>query len=298
MDRGIILSDEIHDKLRKRLEENYQKAYQKAIKDNKKDIEKLTKTKDKKEARELFMKISQKQGLINNLADEIASAGETAKNIIQGELINLYGLNYNFACYEIQKQMGFNVNFSQYDRNQIAIILKNSESPFTKIAYKNLGQDKAIVKTLQNELLQALLLGEAQDKLIKRISKVTSASATRAKRIAQTERNRVQSEARMNSIKEAETLGIDMHKQWISRLRNTRELHLLTHLEKKPSKEVFSNGLMYPGDFNGSAQNVINCFCVLKPVVLDVPESFKREEEQFDRISFDRFMQKKKEGKL
>ena len=33
--------------------------------------------------------------------------------------------------------------------------------------------------------------------------------------------------------------------------------------EIKPFDESFSNGLMYPGDINGTAEEIINCRCTL-----------------------------------
>ena len=43
----------------------------------------------------------------------------------------------------------------------------------------------------------------------------------------------------------------------------TRDSHAITDGEEKPINMAFSNGLMFPGDPNGSAEEVINCRCVI-----------------------------------
>jgi uncharacterized protein with gpF-like domain len=57
--------------------------------------------------------------------------------------------------------------------------------------------------------------------------------------------------------------GIELSKTWISsRDGRVRDEHSFMDGETKPFNEPYSNGLMYPGDPGGSADEVINCRCV------------------------------------
>ena len=93
-----------------------------------------------------------------------------------------------------------------------------------------------------------------------------------AKRIAQTERNRVQSQARYQAGEEAKAKGVNICNEWSARMVNTRETHAALNGQRVMQGEKFhlSDGdeLQYPGDPNGRACNVINCYCVMIPHVL------------------------------
>lgn len=89
----------------------------------------------------------------------------------------------------------------------------------------------------------------------------------RAMRIARTEGHRVQCQADMDCAKAAKEQGCDTVKQWNATLdRKTRVSHQRVDKEWRELDEPFSNGLMYPGDPNGGAKEVVNCRCSLDDV--------------------------------
>lgn len=301
-DLGTRQSDERTKQVMQRLEETYTEAYKTAIQNEKKAIEKYASLTDEAlkeltpEQRELKRtafknEIQRTKTLAKRIANEIANVGEMAATIIQGELTGIYGLNYDYSAFSIQKQVGLNLEFTIYDRNQLAVLVQKKQSPFTKIAYKNLGKDEVIVQRLQNQFIQGVMNGESQQKLIRRIRGVTEQSYRQARRVAQTERNRVQSQGRNQAIHEAAEIGLEMKKQWIARLRNTRDLHLKTHLEIVNEGDKFSNGLEFPGDPNGEAKNVVNCFCLIKPIVKSISPALAKRREEFKIKSFKQFVE-------
>jgi len=85
-----------------------------------------------------------------------------------------------------------------------------------------------------------------------------------AERIARTEVAAVQSEA---SYTVYSANGIEQ-KQWMTTGDDAvRDSHAELEGETVGMDEPFSNGCMYPGDESGEAGEVINCRCVLVPVV-------------------------------
>lgn len=256
--------------LDKRLQSIYSQAYKTAVENNKKAINKLTSLPEDAptEQRTAWLnEVKRTTSIIDNIASEIAQTGETAAKIIQGAMSDIYGLNYDYTGWTISKQSGLSLNFAIYDKNQIAAIINSEQSPFSKIAYRNLGKNAQIVQRLGNELAIATINGESQQQIIKRIRNVTDQSVKQARRVAQTERTRVQSQGRNMGINEAQAMGIEMDKQWIARLINTRDSHIAVNGEIVAAGEDFSNGLEYPGDPRGSAEEVINCHCYEKPMV-------------------------------
>ena len=215
--------------------------------------------------------LMRQQHVINDIADELSKAGKKVTPTIKDSMAETYGLNRQFTIGKISDKAqaaGMEVSFAQYDKRLIDILLHDAQSPFSKIAYRNLGKKTPIVRRLQNEMAQAVILGESQRKIIERIRKVTGQSVAQARRVAQTERNRIQSQARFDTLQEASKMGIKTTKEWSARMRNTRDSHAMIDGQIKPEDEPFDNGLMYPGEPGAPAEEVINCFCVLIPDVV------------------------------
>lgn len=280
MDSGVIKTDKVMSALDKRTIKIYNEALKTAIKNEAKFLDKI------KQMNELEKKLPSdyteeqikgwRQGFANeqlrlkkvtaNIANELANAGGTVSREIQDKMREVYGINRDFTTGLIQDTVP-NASFVIHDTRQVDIILNDSQTPFSKIAYKNLGQDKVIVERLGNQFAQAITLGESQQKIIKRIREVTGQSVSQARRVAQTERVRTQSQARFQTMEEAVEIGITIDKQWSTRMINSRDSHIAINGEIVANDDTFSNGLLYPGEPNAPAEEVVNCRCVLIPKV-------------------------------
>lgn len=127
---------------------------------------------------------------------------------------------------------------------------------------KVVGCPEEIYKSINSELEAGTQAGDTMDELAKRIQdKFEDISKGRAMVIAQTETQSVYGTAQSNAIKQA---GFEK-KQWVSYHDDkVRESHEECNDEGAiPVDQPFSNGLMYPGDPNGPADEVIGCRCYL-----------------------------------
>lgn len=213
--------------------------------------------------------------VIEGIVEELHAAGVEASDVIRGSMVDIYQTNRDEAVQLISAgadRAGVDMTFAQFDNRQIAVILQENESPMSKIAYNNLGDNPAIRRRLQNELAQATILGEGQRKLIERIRTVTGMSVSQARRVAQTERTRVQSQARWQAGEEAKAAGVGVYNTWSTRMVRSRETHISLDGKKAMQGDAFvtsaGNSLKYPGDPAAPASEVINCHCVLVPDVL------------------------------
>ena len=207
------------------------------------------------------------ENVIDGIMDELEKAGVKAADLIRGTMPEYYAINREEAVETLSN--GFDGTFKEQTRRQIKILLDERESPFSKLAYQNLGKSLAIRRRLQNELAQATILGESQSQLIKRIRAVTGQAQWQAKRVAQTERTRVQSQARWDAGNEAMALGVKVVNEWSARMVNTRDTHAELDGKVALQGEYFPGSpLRYPGDPTAPALEVINCHCVLIPGVL------------------------------
>lgn len=133
-------------------------------------------------------------------------------------------------------------------------------------ALGKLGDNKAIVGRLKNELAQHIMMDNNISQLVRRIQRVTEGSYKQALTIARTEKARAYSQGKMLAMYQALADGVDVVKKWHAMMtyENVRESHEAIHGEIAEPHKPFSNGLHYPLDPNGEAAEVINCRCHLK----------------------------------
>lgn len=212
------------------------------------------------------------ENVIEGIMEELNRAGVQAADEIQNMMPEYYAINREEAVELLSDGMnsaGLDGSFRQQTRRQIETILTDLQPPFSRLAYQNLGRNPAIRRRLEHELSQATILGESQEKLIKRIMAVTGQAQWQAKRVAQTERTRVQSQARWDAGNEAMALGVRVINEWSARMINTRDTHAELDGKVALQGEYFPGSpLRFPGDPSAPAEEVINCHCVMIPDVL------------------------------
>lgn len=216
--------------------------------------------------------LMRKYKIQETIMEEINRAGAEASEQIRESMADVYMDNLGEAQTLIEagaSRAGVNASFAMPKREEVRVILDDSQGTFSKIAYHNLGQNETVRKRLQSELAQATVLGESQRKIMARIRNVTGQSMKQAKRVAQTERTRVQSQARWNAAQEAARQGVQTYNEWRCRFVNSRDAHMERHGKRVLQGQTFPDSVMrYPGDPNGSAEEVINCHCYLQVGVL------------------------------
>ncbi len=237
-------------------------------------------------------KLMRQNNTVDAIMQELNAAGVQAATLIHDGLADVWQENNTEAAETITEaaaEFGQHPTFSQFDKRQILAILDEDEPPFSRLAYDHLGNNKSIRKKLQNELLQATINGESQGDIIERIRNITGQSINQARRVAQTERTRIQSHARHMAMQEAADDGVNVVAEWSTRMVRSRESHVQLDGVRIPQGELFTtiNGakLAYPGDTShgAPAHETINCFCVLIPDVI-MPNERTNAENQQDTI--------------
>lgn len=139
-----------------------------------------------------------------------------------------------------------------------------TDSKIVEGYYNHLGVNYAkLKKVITQEASRGIASGLSYAEIARNINNASKSGLYNAKRIARTEGHRIQQtsadDARQGAIKR----GADLVKQWDAALdKRTRPSHARVDGEIREEGEKFSNGLLYPGDPNGSAEEVINCRCV------------------------------------
>lgn len=131
--------------------------------------------------------------------------------------------------------------------------------------YASLGEDITdLKKKIAEEISRGFAGSMSYAKIAANIALISGIPKNNAMRIARTEMHRIQTKASMDTCYKAREKKADIVKMWDSTLDSrTRDSHMRVDGEQKELDEKFSNGLLYPGDPNGPAAEVINCRCAL-----------------------------------
>jgi SPP1 gp7 family putative phage head morphogenesis protein len=118
---------------------------------------------------------------------------------------------------------------------------------------------------LQKTLTEGIADGEGIPKLKNRVLETMGeAKTSRAVKIARTETHNTVSSGTFDTYAAA---GVQK-KEWLTSIDGReRESHAALNGEVVNMDESFSNGLDYPGDPSGDAEEVVNCRCTLLPVL-------------------------------
>ena len=206
------------------------------------------------------------KALTETTAAQLANVNKTALVYINGELPEVYSINYNALEQSVDGVGGY--SFALVDADTVKNLATTDKS---LLPYKRLDEKSDIrwnVKKMNAEVLQGILQGEPMDKIAGRLSKVTEMNETAAIRNARTMVTGAENKGRQDSYAMAESDGIILERTWIATNDSrTRHSHAVLDGETKPIDTPFSNGLMYPGDPSGRPEEVWNCRCTVAAVV-------------------------------
>jgi hypothetical protein len=139
------------------------------------------------------------------------------------------------------------------------------DSKISKGLYTRLGEDvTTLKKKITAQVSRGISTGMSFQQVAQQLAGYTNIGFNNAVRIARTEGHRIQVQSGMDACFKAKEKGADVLKQWDSTMdKRTRDSHAKVDGEIRELDKPFSNGLMFPGDPDGDAAEVINCRCAL-----------------------------------
>ena len=195
-------------------------------------------------------------------AKQLLNVNQTALAYVNGELPEVYAINYNALAGAVDGVGGYSLTLVDADTVRNLAVTDTSLLP-----YKELDQAKDIpwnMKKINAETLQGILQGESMDKIAKRMMNVQEMNKTQAIRSARTIVTGAENKGRQDSYARAEADGIILQKEWLSTNDGrTRHSHAMLDGAIVDQDKKFENGLMYPGDPSGRPEEVYNCRCTL-----------------------------------
>lgn len=199
-------------------------------------------------------------------AKQLLNANQTALAYVNGELPEVYAINYNALESAVDGVGGY--SFTLVDADTVRNLAVTDAS---LLPYKEIDPAKDIpwnMKKINAETLQGILQGESMGKIAKRIMNVQEMNKTQAIRSARTIVTGAENKGRQDSYARAEADGIILQKEWIATNDGrTRHSHAALDGSIVDQDKKFDNGLMFPGDPSGRPEEVWNCRCTVAAVV-------------------------------
>ena len=159
-------------------------------------------------------------------------------------------------------------SYTLYNREAVERLLRDDPDllPAPRV---NIPKDMRWNKNQVNSsVLQGILQGEPMDKIARRMYNVCGMDAKAAIRNARTAVTGAENAGRLDSMKRAQAMGVQLQKLWLAtRDQRTRDSHVLLDGEQVDLDEKFSNGCRYPGDPQGAPGEVYNCRCAMRSKV-------------------------------
>ena len=286
-DKAHILTDKKLEQMEKRLSAIYSEAqtdiqkkadeyfakFEKADAEKRKLVKqgKLTDEEYKKWRQGKIMYGKRFTAMKEDIAKQLLNVNQTATAYINGELPEVYALNYNALADTVDGMGGY--SFTLVDRDTVRELAMADKS---LLPFRELDPAKDIpwnMKKINSQVLQGVIQGESIPKIAKRIGNVQEMNKDAAIRSARTIVTGAENKGRQDSYARAEADGIVLQKEWISTAdKRTRDWHLPSAFvslivdQDKPFENDFGE-IMFPGDPSADGANVYNCRCTMVAVV-------------------------------
>lgn len=198
-------------------------------------------------------------------AQQLLKVNETAVAYINGELPEVYALNYNALEGAVDGVGGYSFTLTDADTVRNLATTDGSLLPLKKLDPK-----KDIPWNMQKinaETLQGILQGESMDKIAKRIQNVQAMNRDSAIRTARTIVTGAECKGRQDSYERVTVDGIVMKREWIATHDSrTRDAHLELDGQLSDVDGFFENAIgiiQFPGDPHAHPSNVYGCRCTM-----------------------------------
>lgn len=239
-----------------------EKSYQQAVKDINGVIASLMARKDTENLQAIIYQIKYQNALKKELEGFLSVLHTRNYTLIDNYLKDCYTDAHIGTLFDLQGQ-GIPLILGLDQEQMISAITLNSK--LSAPLYNSLGYNIDFLKTnVRMEISRGIAQGLSYQEIARNIKNTTNVDYNKTLRIAKTEGHRIQNESAYNVQVRAIGKGANIVKQWDSTLDSrTRESHQKLDGEVVGVNEKFSNGLLYPGDSNGTASEVVNCRCAL-----------------------------------
>ena len=237
-------------------------SYEQVVKDIDGIIARLLARKDTQNLQSIIYQVKYQTALKKELEGFLSVLHTNNYTLINDYLQDCYTNSHIGTLFDLQGQ-GEPLIMPLEQEQMISAITLNSK--LSAPLYNHLGYNVEVLKIdVMREISRGVAQSLSYQEMARNLKTTTNVDFNKCLRITKTEGHRIQCESAYNVQMRAKARGANILKQWDSTLDGrTRPSHQAIDGEIVDVEETFSNGLMYPGDPNVSASEVVNCRCAL-----------------------------------
>lgn len=224
-----------------------------------------------------------------SIEDVLYNADSTALQMINDGKMDVFTAGANYMGYELEQHGRIDTGFNLYDGPTVTRLLKDNPQILPKARVK---KEKAYVwynKLVNNCVLQGIIQGESIGEIAERIGKTTGErTRTAMLRNARTAYTGAQNAGRLEGMRQAEKLGVNVKKRWMATLdARTRDAHADLDGQVQDRDKPFKSPLgdiMFPGDPTAKPGNVYNCRCTITYVYPEYASTMTRRDNESGEV--------------
>ena len=165
------------------------------------------------------------QQQIDDATDRLKTANEKALRIVREEQLNVFTENANYEEYQIEKDYKGTIRFDIYDEQTVERLVDEKPELMPRKVLDG-RKDKAWNQgVISNAMATSIVRGESIPEVARRLAHDTAnTDMTAMVRYARTAMTAAQNAGRLETMHQAETLGIHVRKQWLATL-DRRAIH-------------------------------------------------------------------------
>lgn len=207
--------------------------------------------------------------MVEEVSYRMAKVNETALAYVNGEMPNIYTINYNQIANEIPMGVTFNI----VSEDTVKKLATQGDIKLPNKALNIPKDERWNTKQLNSAVLQGILQGESMRDIAKRILPIVDNNKEATVRNARTMVTGAENGGRLDSYERLEEQGVILKKVWIATPDDrTRTWHLDMDGQEVDIDEPFIDGngdeIDYPGDTTAEPRTVYNCRCSMKSHIL------------------------------
>lgn len=215
------------------------------------------------------------------IANVLHNANSIAAKLLNDEKANVFGANANYQAYALEHGAGVNFGFGLYDSATVANLIRNDPQVLPMYTPKKSKDMSWNMHNITRQITQGIIQGESLEDIAKRLAKATGSQNMNSMLTnARTGMTGAQNAGRLHRLKEAEKMGIKVHKEWMATFDElTRWQHRELDGQKQPMNKPFKvdgYSIMYPGDPTAHPSMIYNCRCTMVGDVDDYPSEYER----------------------
>lgn len=224
-----------------------------------------------------------------SVEDTLYNADSTALQMINDGKMDVFTAGANYMGYELEQHGRIDTGFNLYDGPTVTRLLKDDPQILPKARIK---KEKAYVwynKLVNNCVLQGIIQGESIGEIAERIGKTTGErTRTAMLRNARTAYTGAQNAGRLEGMRQAEKLGVNVKKRWMATLdARTRDAHADLDGQVQDRDKPFKSPLgdiMFPGDPTAKPGLVYNCRCTITYVYPEYASTMTRRDNESGEV--------------